>query len=94
MDGPNVNKAVWNLMNNHMFKFRSKGLLDIGTYNLHVVKSSFVLALSAFGSDVSEFAIEFYYLFHIESIGCEDYERIQYLKKVSKHRFIKHPSIC
>ena len=92
-DGPNVNKAVWNLMNNDMFKCRSKGLLNIGTCNLHVVNNSFVLALSEFGSDASEFAIEVYYFFHTEPVRREDYKRTHHLKKVPKHRFIKHSSI-
>ena len=77
---PNVNKAVWNLINNDMLKSRSRGLLDIRTCNLHVVNNSFVLALSEFGSNASEFAIEVYYFFHTEPVLCDDYERIQHLR--------------
>jgi len=37
-DGPNVNKTVWNIVNDALLNLPSRnyGLTDIGTYNLHI----------------------------------------------------------
>ena len=42
-DGPNVNKTVWNKVNEVVLALpeRNKGLVDIGTCNLHVFYNAF-----------------------------------------------------
>ena len=58
-DGPNVNKTVFNLLNEEAKKLRlnSKGLLDIGTCNIHKVHNAFGKGLDELGTETSEFII-------------------------------------
>ena len=51
-DGPNVNKAFWNKVNEVVLALpeRSKGLVDIATCNLHVFHNAFSKALWEFSS--------------------------------------------
>lgn len=41
-DGPNVNKTVKRILNNQVIEEREKGLIDIGTCNIHVVHKAFL----------------------------------------------------
>lgn len=44
-DGPNVNKTVFRLMNEKVKSVRRKGLLDIGSCNIHIAHNSFLKGL-------------------------------------------------
>lgn len=44
-DGPNVNKTVLGIINSKVFDIRQKGLLNMGTCNLHVPYNAFVQSL-------------------------------------------------
>lgn len=41
-DGPNVNKKVFNLLNTDLEQVRGKGLLQVGTCNIHICHNSFL----------------------------------------------------
>ena len=58
-DGPNVNKTVWNIVNDVLVNMpnRNFGLTDIGTCNLHICHNAFAKGLEMFGSSISEFVI-------------------------------------
>lgn len=40
-DGPNVNKAVFRMLNDEILRIRTKPLINIGSCNLHVVHNAF-----------------------------------------------------
>jgi len=42
--------------------------------------------------DISDFIIKIFYFFHNQNLRCENFEKIQYDLKLSKHTFIKHIS--
>ena len=46
-NGPNVNKTVWNIVNDALLNLRSRnyGLTDIGTCNLHICHNAFANGL-------------------------------------------------
>lgn len=48
-DGPNVNKKVFRLINEEVLSVRNKGLINIGTCNLHIVHNAFLKGLTEFG---------------------------------------------
>lgn len=62
-DGPNVNKGVWQAVNEKVKNAGSSGLLNIGTCNLHVVHNSFEKGIKEYGNAVQEFAIDLHSFF-------------------------------
>ncbi|XP_048511379.1 uncharacterized protein LOC125500995 [Athalia rosae] len=89
-DGPNVNKKVFRLVNEHAKIGRNKGLLDIGTCNIHIVHNAFLKGLEQLGHNVSQLAIQVFYYFDGWPKRWEDYTIIQQNCSVPFHRFIKH----
>lgn len=89
-DGPNVNKKVFRLLNAELVELRNIGLIDIGTCNLHVVNNAFHAGLKEFGEQVADLAVAIKYFFKDRSSRAHDYEQCQKIKKVPKHKFIKH----
>ena len=59
-DGPNVNKTIWNIVNDALLNLPSRNydLTDIGTCNLHICHNAFAKGLEVFGSSISEFVID------------------------------------
>lgn len=94
-DGPRVNKNVFRIINEavKVMPGREKGLLQVGTCNLHVINNAFLKGLETYGSDVSELILGLYYFFHGWPSRMEEYEQIQKEKKIPQHKFIKHSSI-
>lgn len=41
-DGPNVNKKVFSLMDKDLIQSRGKGLLNVGTCNIHICHNAFL----------------------------------------------------
>jgi hypothetical protein len=89
-DGPNVNKAVWRLINSELIQTRSKGLVDIGTCNLHIVHNAFLKGLKELGDDVSELIINIFYFFDGLPSRWSDYRNIQIKHNVPTKCFLKH----
>ena len=48
-DGPNVNEKVLRLMNDKIKSIRSHGLMDFGSYQLHVMHNAFSQGLNILG---------------------------------------------
>lgn len=57
MDGPNVNKVVYNKLNDEVKEARTSGLVNIGSCNLHCIHNSFHKGLTKYGNDVSDLII-------------------------------------
>ena len=88
-DGPNVNKTVWNIVNDVLVN-RNFGLTDIGTCNLHICHNAFAKGLEMFGSSISEFVIDLHLWFKMSAARREDYELVQEEMGLAKHKFLKH----
>ena len=91
-DGPNVNKTVWNIVNDALLHLpnRNYGLTDIGTCNLHICNNAFAKGLEMFGSNISEFFIDLHLWFKMSAARREDYEVVQEEMGLAKHKFLKH----
>ena len=75
-DGPNVNKTVWNIVNDVLvnWPYSNFGLTDTGTCNLHSCHNAFAKGLEMFGSSISEFVIDLHLWFKMSAARREDYE--------------------
>ncbi|XP_046591733.1 uncharacterized protein LOC124293709 [Neodiprion lecontei] len=89
-DGPNVNKKVWSILNTEVNQLRGKGLLDIGSCNIHIIHNAFLKGLSELGNEVSDLILQIYYFFHGWPSRCEDFEKCQIEENLPTNHFIKH----
>ncbi len=89
-DGPNVNKAVFNIMNKCVFDVNKHGLVDIGTCVLHVVHNAFVKGLPCYGNNISDLVIDVHQWFKLSPARQEDYAALQVKQGVPVHKFLKH----
>lgn len=90
-DGPNVNKKIHTLFENELAMKKCK-IIDIGSCYIHLVHNAFLKGLDYFSLEISDFIIKVYYYFKKSDLRWSIYESIQHLKKVKKHKFIKHVS--
>lgn len=89
-DGPNVNKAVFRMLNDEILKIRAKPLINIGSCSLHVVHNAFEKALKNIGDDASDLIIKIFFWFKRSALRLADYTKIQTELKLKNHKFIKH----
>ena len=89
-DGPNVNKTVWNKLNQNIQELDKPGLVDIGFYNLHVAYNGFHKHMESYGLALSEFIIDIYYFFVQSAARWEDYQLVQEKLGLPKYKFVKH----
>jgi hypothetical protein len=62
-DGPNVNKTIWRQVDKCLTDAGNRGLIDVGTCNVHVAHNAFRAALDGFATDVEELAIDLHTFF-------------------------------
>lgn len=62
-DGPNVNKAVFKLMNEEVKTVREKGLINVGFCNIHMLHNAFLKGMCVFGSNASDLVISLFHYF-------------------------------
>ena len=91
-DGPNVNKTLWNNVNEVVLALpeRGKGLVDIATCNLNVFHNEFSKTLSSFENSVSEFFINIHLFFKLSPDRKQDYKIVQEELGITIHAFLKH----
>ena len=91
-DGPNVNKTVWNIVNDVLLRLpgRNHGPTDIGTCNLHICHNAFAKGLEVFARSISEFVIDLHLWFKMSAARREDYELVQEEMGLVRHKFLKH----
>jgi hypothetical protein len=94
-DGPNVNKTVFSLLNEEAKKLRSnsRGLLSIGSCNIHKVHNAFAKGLEEVGGETSEFIIalrNFIYKFPNRE---DDFRSIQEKLQLPTVKIPKHVSV-
>ena len=66
-DGPNVNKTVWNIVNDVLLRLpgRNHGLTDIGTW--YICHNAFAKGLEVFARSMSEFVIDLHLWFKMSA---------------------------
>jgi hypothetical protein len=89
-DGPNVNKTVWNNINETVKSLGRKSLVDIGTCNLHICHNAFSKGLAAAFGTLPDLVIDLYQWFKLSAARQEDYRKIQNELGLPKHKFLKH----
>lgn len=89
-DGPYVNKKVFRIINTDMLNSQNRGLVDIGTCNLHIVNNAFLKGLDELGSIISDLSVSLKYFFKDRPSRWSDYEYCQKKVKVPKHGLVNH----
>lgn len=92
-DGPNVNKAVFKLMNEEVKLVRSQSLLNIGTCFIHKVHNAFLKGLDEFGHQTADFVIALHNFIHKYPNREEDFVQIQIKLKLPTVKIPKHASV-
>lgn len=89
-DGPNVNKTIWRCVQKKLTEAGNKGLVDIGTCNIHVVHNAFHAALISYGIEIEEFVIGLHTFFKLSAARREDLRSIQLDMDLASEIFVKH----
>ena len=75
-DGPNINIAAWNLLNEVLKKSDHKGLLDLVTCTLHIVHNAFQKGINEYGQDSEQLSFDFHAWFRISPCKQEDFRNL------------------
>ena len=59
-DGPNVNKTIWNLINEHMKASGLHGIFSFIPCNLHIVHNPFRQGLNVFGEQAEQLVLDLF----------------------------------
>jgi len=62
-DGPNVNKAVWKIIDEHLKVGDLHGLLPFILCSLHVACNAFRYGFKEYGSEVDQLCLDLFYWF-------------------------------
>jgi len=89
-DSPNVNKAVFSLINNDLIRIRKKKLFDGGYCNIHTVHNAFRKGIDEFGLDVSDTILTIHDFIYDFPVRVEAFETIQKRLNLPQHRLRKH----
>lgn len=93
MDGPNVNKAVFKLVNEELKLSGHKGLVNIGSCNLHKIHNSFGKGLKCVEHwSVESVLTRLYYWFHKYPARKEDLMKIQEELEVNEEQILRYVS--
>jgi len=93
MDGPNVNKALWEKMDADCKAAGSHGLVDVGSCNIHTVHNAFGKAMGVLESwGIDSFLDQLFKFFHQTASRKEDYSQIQALMEVENHVLLRYVS--
>ena len=72
-DGPNVNKTIWRLINDHKKSIGLPGLTPFVPCTLHVVHNSFRKGLNSYGENAEQLAVDVFQWFKSHISQREDY---------------------
>ena len=89
-DGPNVNKSIWEFLNNHLKSQGIPGLVEFVPCNLHVVHNAFRVGLKQYGQDVEQFCISLFYWFRNLPCRREDFQAILLDLDLEENFFVQH----
>ena len=89
-DGPNVNKTVWNCLDQHLKEIGLSGLLTFSPCNIHVVHNAFKHAIQVYGQQAEQLAIDLFYWFKAHPCRKEDYFDTQLGLGFTEELFLRH----
>ena len=73
-DGPNVNKTIWRLINDHKMFIGLPGLTPFVSCTLHLVQNSFCKHLNSYGENAEQLAVDVFQWFKSHISQREDYD--------------------
>ena len=73
-DGPNVNLAFLDLLNEHRSDNELSGLINIGTYSLHIIHNSIKHGENSSGWKINKLLQSMYKIFEEPPKRCKNYE--------------------
>lgn len=86
-DGPNVNKTIWNYLNEQKKCMGLAGLMPFIPCNMHVAHNAFRKGLSTYGSQAEELSIDLFYYFPCRR---DDFAKVQEEVGFTEEMFIRH----
>jgi len=89
-DGPNVNKAITNLVNKELTDSHLPMMVDIGSCNLHKVHNAFAKGLVVFGQDAEDLALKLFYWFKHSAARREDLQIVQFALELDSIHLLRH----
>jgi hypothetical protein len=89
-DGPNVNKTIWNLINEHMKTNGLHGILPFIPCNLHIVHNAFRQGLNIFGEQAEQLVLDLFFFLKASPCRKEDFFETQLGLGLDSGLFIKH----
>ena len=94
-DGPNVNKAIFQKMNELvLWDFPAYlGLVDIGSCSIHVIQNAFGKDLEHYGKDVDQLCLDLYSLFKYSAARREDFKEVQEEIELDTNNFLQHTEV-
>ena len=92
VDGPNINKSLWNKLNEALKEMGFNGLLPLITCTLHVIHNGFRKGLNVYGHEAEELAFDLYYWFRIAPCKREDFRKLENDMDLHLHKslFLRH----
>ena len=94
-DGPNVNKTVFQKMNELISGDHPefKELIDLGSYMLHALHNAFGKGIEQYGKDIDNLCMDLHTLFKYSAERREDYKDIQIEFELPEHAFQQHREV-
>ena len=78
-DGPNVNKTIFQHMNELILQDHPgfPGLIELGSCTIHIVHNAFGKGIDQYGKDIDQLSMDLYFLFKHSAARCEDFKNVQ-----------------
>ena len=89
-DGPNVNKSIWKLIDDHQKSLGAPGLVPFVPCTLHVVHNSFRKGLNSYGEEAEHFAVDIFQWFKSHISQREDYATTLEGLELDDELFMRH----
>ena len=89
-DGPNVNKTIWNLINEHMKASGLHGILPFIPCNLHIIHNAFRQGLNVFEEQAEQLVLDLFLFLKASPFRKEDFFKTQLGLGLDSRMFIKH----
>ena len=89
-DGPNVNKTIWNNLNESLKEKGLPGLLDFKPCTIHIVHNAFKYGLQTYGQDAEQLTLDIFYWFRAHPCRKEDFFDTQMGLGLDEELFLRH----
>ena len=89
-DGPNVNKTIWNCLNESLKGKGLPGLLEFKPCTIHSVYNAFKQGLQVYGQQAEQLALDVFYWFRAHPCRKEDFFDTQLGLELDEEFFLGH----